>query len=522
MGLVKRTTRLRPRRPHARAVRPRPRALALAGLLTALAALSATSAPAASAAEPGAALAAPNGVQIAAVKTLGLHWVRVFATWPDIEPERGVFAANWLASYEGLFHSLPAGTKVIVDVVGTPSWETGSGDEHTPPANPQEYAAFVGALAQRWAGRVAAFEIWNEEDNASWWAGAPNPAAYTELLKATYPVVKAADPSATVVLGGLTGNDYPFLEGVYAAGGKGYFDAIGVHTDTACNVSPPGFFTRENDGRMIPDSFLAYREVHAVELANGDDKPIWMTEMSWRTSEATCDEGAWAGQKPEGVSEATQASYLAQAYHCLAQDPYVQLALWFPLQDAGAAVSGLIRANGSHKPSFAAMQDYVRHGDQLTESVRRLQRTPDRHIQAGEPHDLQHVPADPRLRARQHGRRADHAGDQRQADPQLHQPGLPAAARRRAALAGRGAHPLRTQPPDVHRDRQAAQRIEGHDHDLSPPAAPSPPLDRRFRVRSRRVAFESVVVWGASAQAGAATGAAGAGRRAPRHGRVCR
>jgi hypothetical protein len=368
MGLLKRTASLRPLRPRARHARLRARALALVGLLSAIAALSATSAPAASAVEPGVALAAPDGVQIAAVKTLGVHWVRVFATWPDIEPERGVFAANWLASYEGLFHSLPAGTKVIVDVVGTPSWETGSGDEHTPPANPQEYAAFVGALAQRWAGRVAAFEIWNEEDNASWWTGAPNPAAYTELLKATYPVVKAADPSATVVLGGLTGNDYPFLEGVYAAGGKGYFDAIGVHTDTACNVSPPGFFTRENDGRMIPDSFLAYREVHAVELANGDDKPIWMTEMSWRTSEATCSEGAWAGQKPEGVSEATQASYLAQAYHCLAQDPYVQLALWFPLQDAGAAVSGLIRANGSHKPSFAAMQDYVRHGDQLSES----------------------------------------------------------------------------------------------------------------------------------------------------------
>ena len=233
MGLLKRTASLRPLRPRARHARLRARALVLAGLLSATAALSATSAPAASAAEPGAALAAPNGIQIAAVKTLGLHWVRVFATWPDIEPERGVFAANWLASYEGLFHSLPAGTKVIVDVVGTPSWETGSGNEHTPPANPQEYAAFVGALAQRWAGRVAAFEIWNEEDNASWWTGAPNPAAYTELLKATYPVVKAADPSATVVLGGLTGNDYPFLEGVYAAAARA------TSTRSASTPTPP-------------------------------------------------------------------------------------------------------------------------------------------------------------------------------------------------------------------------------------------------------------------------------------------
>ena len=118
---------------------------------------------------------------------------------------------------------------------------------------------------------------------------------------------------------------------------------------------------------MVPDSFLAYREVHKVMLANGDDKPIWMTELSWRTTSAICPEGAWAGQKPEGVSEVQQATYLTQAYHCLAQDPYVKVALWFPIQDEGPVVSGLLRSDGSRKPSFAAMQDYVRDGDQLTE-----------------------------------------------------------------------------------------------------------------------------------------------------------
>jgi hypothetical protein len=337
----------------------------LLATILATAALIAAAGPAPAAA-PGVVLANTGTPHIPAVKALGTHWVRIFATWPDLEPQPGVFAANWFASYEQLFHSLPAGTKVIVDVVDTPQWETGSSDEHTPPANPQDYAAFVGALAQRWAGHVAAFEIWNEEDSPSWWTGAPNPAAYAALLQATYPVVKAADPSATIVLGGLTGNDYPFLEGVYAAGGKGYFDAVGVHTDTACNVDSPYSFLRD-DGRMIPDSFLAYREVHAVMLANGDDKPIWMTEMSWRTTEATCNEGAWAGQKPEGVSDATQATYLSQAYHCLAQDPYVQVALWFPLQDEGAVSSGLLTATGARKPAFAAMQEEARHGDQLTE-----------------------------------------------------------------------------------------------------------------------------------------------------------
>jgi hypothetical protein len=332
-----------------------------------LAGLVATVPSPASAAEPGVVVPGPSALRANDVKALGTHWVRMFLTWPDLQPSRGVWAANWVGYYEQAFNALPPGTKVILDVVGTPRWESGSSNEHTPPANPKEYAAFVGALAQKWAGRVAAYEIWNEEDHSRWWSPGPNATGYARLLKAAYPAVKAGDPSATVVLGGMTGNDYPFLQQVYQAGGKGSFDAVGVHTDTACNILSPYLFLREENGRMVPDSFLAYREVRATMLANGDDKAIWMTETSWRTTDATCPEGAWAGKKAEGVTEAQQATYLSQAYHCLAQDPYVQVALWFPLQDEGASVAGLLRANGSRKPSFAAMQDYATRGDQLTE-----------------------------------------------------------------------------------------------------------------------------------------------------------
>jgi hypothetical protein len=336
-------------------------AACVAGCLTALAG---TAGPA-HAAEAGVVLTNPQ-TETATESALGTHWVRLFATWPDLEPQRGVYSQSWLSYYDQIFKALPPGTKILIDVVDSPSWETGSSDEHQPPANPDDYAAFVGYLAQRWGSRVAAYEIWNEEDAGIWWTGGPNPAAYAQLLKATYPVIKAAEPKATVVLGGMTGNDYPFLEGVYAAGGKGSFDAVGVHTDTACDIDSPYEFLRGADGRMVPDSFLAYREVHAVMAANGDGgKQIWMTELSWRTTSATCPEGAWAGQKPEGVSEAEQATDLSEAYHCLAQDPYVKVGLWFDLQDESSVLSGLLRSNGSRKPAFAAMQDYARHGDQL-------------------------------------------------------------------------------------------------------------------------------------------------------------
>jgi Cellulase (glycosyl hydrolase family 5) len=341
--------------------------LLCAVLAAAVAVVGVVGAPPAQAIEPGVVIANQSAPENADVGALGVHWVRLFATWPDLEPQNGVFSEFWLESYERLFHSLPAHTKVLLDVVDTPEWETGSSDEHMPPADPHAYAAFIGALAERFGSQVSAYEIWNEEDSPSWWTGGPNPSAYAQLLQDAYPAIKAGNSNATVVLGGLTGNDYQFLEGVYKAGGKGSFDAVGVHTDTACNKLSPYEFVRGQEDRMIPDSFLAYREVHAVMMANGDNKPIWMTELSWRTTSAACAEGMWAGKTAGGVSEEQQATYLKQAYHCLTQAPYMQVAMWFPLTDEGVVTSGLLRANGSHKPSFAALQAFMRHGDKLSE-----------------------------------------------------------------------------------------------------------------------------------------------------------
>ena len=82
------------------------------------------------------------------------------------------------------------------------------------------------------AGGVAAYEVWNEEDETQFWGGTPNPAQYAAILKATYPAIKSADPQAKVLLGPLTGNNYDFLSALYDNGAQGSFDAASVHTDT--------------------------------------------------------------------------------------------------------------------------------------------------------------------------------------------------------------------------------------------------------------------------------------------------
>ena len=200
-------------------------------------------------------------------------------------------------------------------------------------------------------GKVEGWEVWNEEDAPAWWAGSPpidgvrrDTAAYTALLRATFRAVRSADRTTPVILGGLTGNDFRFLAGVYRNGGRGSFDAVGVHTDTGCNLAPPSGYLRDVDGRINQFSFLSYREVRRVMIRNRDRrKPIWMTELGWSTSGSLCDSGRFAGQKAGGVSEADQAAYTAQAFHCLRLTKYVTHALVFRLRD------GVDRHKGEQK-----------------------------------------------------------------------------------------------------------------------------------------------------------------------------
>src|SRR3712207_59979 len=202
------------------------------------------------------------------------------------------------------------------------------------------------------------------------WPGGPDPAAYVTLLRAPYAAIKREDPAAKVIFGPTTGNNYEFVQQAYAAGAKGFFDAMAVHTDTACLVDSPTRYYREN-GKIARFTFLGYRSVREVMLANGDDRPIWMTELGWSANSLRCDRGRWAGMKDAGVPEPVQAQYLREAYHCLREDPYVTVAMWFNNRDINGDGSeldsyGLWRKDGSHRPAYGAFRDVAAGNDTIS------------------------------------------------------------------------------------------------------------------------------------------------------------
>ena len=347
--------------------------LALA-LICAVALVSLGGASTASAAETGISVQGSAATSIADANALGVDWVRRFVDWNAMQPDNATsYAPSALAELDDFVaraHS--SKKKVALTVLGAPTWANGSSDYRVAPRDPNQYASFIGRLAERYKGRVQSWEIWNEPDEDEFWHGTtPSPAAYAPLLKASYSAIKAADPSTQVVAGPLTGNNYEFVEGLYGEGAGGFFDAVGVHTDTACGINAPDIFYNEN-GRIGRFTFLGFREVHSVMVAHGDgNKPITMSEMGWSTTTLTCERGKWAGLKDAGVSEATQAAFLTQAYHCLAGYPYMQTGIWFSTRDAGAGESelnryGLLRWNGTKRGSWAAMRQVATEGDKLT------------------------------------------------------------------------------------------------------------------------------------------------------------
>jgi Bacterial Ig domain len=361
------------------------RLLVLLALTAALGALPAADAGAAPTIGVNAA-GVPSGADLDAALATGAKEVRMFLLWRDLERAgRGQQDAGLVKAYVDIVARLKAaGVRANFVFTTSPQWASGSTNEHTPPRDPADYADALARFAATpgIAGNRIAYEIWNEEDADEWWAPKADAAAYATLVKAAAPKLRAADPTAQVVLGPLTGSDFPFLESLYGQGIQGSFDAAAIHLDTACLVTGPSTFFRDGNGRISQFVFLGVREVIATMKAHGDAKPVRVTEYGWSSTQPasgsgpSCERGAGTGTKPSGVTPADQAAFLAQGYHCLAREPEVEAATWFTLRDAPTAESpldelrhyGLLSTGGAHKPAWDAFRAIATSGDALTGS----------------------------------------------------------------------------------------------------------------------------------------------------------
>ena len=297
---------------------------------------------------------------IAATTDLGAGWLRLNMTWSEVETKNGSYS-NKLNMYDQAINKAHAsGANVLVTVYQSPSWASGSSNPETPPTNPADYADFLTFVANRYQGKVQAWQVWNEQNYSRFWSTGPDAGRYAQLLKAAHGAIKGVDPNLTVVFGGLSLNDYAFVEAAYAAMPDlgSYYDVMASHPYTF-PVASPETVTFDGNGRVAKGSFPGYREIRSVMLAHGDDKPMWFTELGWSSNSL-----------PNGVSEALQADFLRRAYDCIEQDPYVEVAFWYSFRNnywANDADNwedrlGLVRTDFSHKPAYDAFKAYTPDG----------------------------------------------------------------------------------------------------------------------------------------------------------------
>jgi hypothetical protein len=257
------------------------------------------------------------------IRDAGFTWVKQHVGWRDIEgAAKGHY--DWYFTDRVISDTEHLDLNVLFRLDRQPLWALPpDGSNRGPVENPQDFGDFCHALADRYRGRVRAYQVWNEPNLArEWQHQLPDPAEYVELLRACYIGIKTADPNALVISAGLspTGSgppeampDVDYLIGMYEAGAAPYFDLLGIN---APGYKAPPELSPDDAGN--PDlgygghRFFCFRHVEdarEIMIRYGDeDKQVAILEMGWTTDPVHPDY-AWFA-----VTEEQKADYLVRAF----------------------------------------------------------------------------------------------------------------------------------------------------------------------------------------------------------------
>ncbi len=275
--------------------------------------------------------AAPWKIQrtLQMVREMGAPWIVEFFPWAYLEYNPNAF--DWTHADEVIDHARAQGLTVVARLGLVPWWARP--DERVQPTTFNyldrdhfaDFGDFVYAFVDHYKDRVQHIIIWNEPNLSFEWGMRPVDAgAYVDLLKIAYRRAKEANPDVIVLAGALAPtlepigsssglSDLTYLQQMYAAGAKDYFDALAAHAYglTAPMSAPP-------DQNRV--NFRRIELLRQIMINNGDAaKQVYITEAGWN------DSSRWS----QAVKPAQRIEYTLAAYDWAQQQDWVaMLAMW--------------------------------------------------------------------------------------------------------------------------------------------------------------------------------------------------
>jgi len=294
------------------------------------------------------------------VRKVSARHLRFAVGWDSTEVEPGKY--DW-SEWDALFGLLrETGITPLPYVCYTPRWLTPSDpkDFWRRPADPARFARFVSALVERYRGQAPSWELWNEPDNEFYWLGTAE--QFARLVEAGARSVRAADPAARVVLGGMSKGRSPFLEELLGTHHVGRLvDVISMH----------GYLETWDPGRA--EEYPA--RIEAVARLARETAPqadLWMAEFGygdWRMPDGRPSQWSAAVHGYEHTAR-FQAVALFRAHVLALATQRLSLTTWYRIDDLPAAEGvigdennkhlGIVDVQGRPKPAFHALRLYER------------------------------------------------------------------------------------------------------------------------------------------------------------------
>jgi O-antigen ligase len=247
-------------------------------------------------------------------QSMGLGVLRQQLPWAEIEPQPGTF--DW-AQWDAIVAAVhDAGLQLILVLDTSPAWARWGWDAdnmYAPAARHEDYAAFVRAAAERYRGRVLAYQVWDSPNvSPHWGAGVIDPAAYVEMLRLASTAIRAADPAALVLAGGMSPttesrgdnmSDLLFVREMRRLGATPYYDVLAVK---AYGFWSGPYDRRVDEGVLNWSRLVLLRE--ELQRLGAAETPLWAVEGGWVALPTD-----WAGApSPTGSdSDVVQAQRLA-------------------------------------------------------------------------------------------------------------------------------------------------------------------------------------------------------------------